>query len=1148
MASAAVLLALAVAGTLAASAQAATYTVGTREDLTGICEVPTSGTCSLRQLITYENNLLETPNPPDTIDVPAPEGEAFYDLSGRPLTIFKSVSITGAGARKVSIEQESESETASRVFLVEPDPRNKIVPTVTISGVSMVFGRANASNDYYGGDIRNEATLTLSEDDITNGTAEEGSGAGISNDGGTLTVTHSLVADNYSTNLPDGAGGDSGGIQNVGPNPVTEAPGKLTVVDSTIADNSAALGGGIFSWGDTANTTSIVDSTIADNDGGTRGSEGGGLLASEGTISVENSIVADNTVEDPLTSERLPSNCGDSGISSLGHNLQSGADCAFADTGDVKDVEPGFLSDGLQDNGGNTNTFALEATSPAVDAIASGAAGCSATDQRGIARPQGSGCDIGAYELFQPVEGQQFSEVVGAAAPRTGTTPTINWGDGTAPSSGKVEANTGQLTGTHTYANEGIYDGSFTYTNSDGSPETRPFDVKVQDAPLTAVTGVPVSATAGVAVKAKVATFTHASPAGAASDYTATIAWGDGTASTTGTVSAAAGGGFEVTGSHAYAAAGTYTTSVTIDDVGGAKASATSSANVVGPPIVSNEKALSVTETTAKVGVTINPNGAATTYVVEYGPTTSYGQKTTPVEIGATPGPQSLTQTLTKLEPGKTYHFDVVATNSAAPKGVGGGDQSFTTEPDAPLSATGKSVSGMAGTKLSATVATFTDADPKGVVSEYTASIDWGDGTASAAGTVSAAAGGGFEVKGSHTYAAPGQYTIGVTINDVGGAKATATSSADIVGPPAVSSVNILSVTETTAKIGFSIDPDGADTTYTIEYGPTTSYGQKTAPVDIGAAPVPQSLTQTLTGLEPGKTYHFHVLATNSAGPGGVSSADQPFTTVQPSPPTGQTNPPTVPPGPSTNSPNPPAPAGPEPKSGVLGFQATQAALPPPVLGKTVNVTLVSGIVYVELPPGATLTSAASASPFASFALGVQAVEALTKGRAFVPLTEARQIPVGSILETTHGVVGITTATTASPKGKLQSGNFGAGIFKLLQGRRQKGLTELNIIDNHSASQVCTTVGKTGKGKAYAAKLSSKTLGRVNASGHGHFAVRGQYSAATVRGTVWNVGNRCEGTFTHVTRGVVSVRDFVRRKTITLFTGESYLARGPVKR
>jgi hypothetical protein len=179
----------------------------------------------------------------------------------------------------------------------------------------------------------------------------------------------------------------------------------------------------------------------------------------------------------------------------------------------------------------------------------------------------------------------------------------------------------------------------------------------------------------------------------------------------------------------------------------------------------------------------------------------------------------------------------------------------------------------MAGTQLGATVARFTDADPNGVVSEYAASINWGDDSPSTAGTVSAAAGGGFEVKGSHTYAAPGQYAITVTINDEGGAKTTATSSADIVGPPTVSNVTVLSATETTAKIGFTIDPNGADTTYVIEYGPTTSYGQKTAPVDIGATPGPQSLTQTLTGLEPNRIYHFNVLATNSAVPGEWAAA-----------------------------------------------------------------------------------------------------------------------------------------------------------------------------------------------------------------------------------------------------------------------------------
>ena len=57
------------------------------------------------------------------------------------------------------------------------------------------------------------------------------------------------------------------------------------------------------------------------------------------------------------------------------------------------------------------------------------------------------------------------------------------------------------------------------------------------------------------------------------------------------------------------------------------------------------------------------------------------------------------------------------------------------------------------------------------------------------------------------------------------------------------------------------------------------------------------------------------------------------------------------------------------------------------------------------------------------------------------------------------------------------------------------------------------------------------------------FTTRGQYSAATVRGTVYSVTNQCAGTLTKVTRGIVSVRDFHRRKTITLFTGQHYLAK-----
>jgi hypothetical protein len=217
--------------------------------------------------------------------------------------------------------------------------------------------------------------------------------------------------------------------------------------------------------------------------------------------------------------------------------------------------------------------------------------------------------------------------------------------------------------------------------------------------------------------------------------------------------------------------------------------------------------------------------------------------------------------------------------------------------------------------------------------------------------------------------------------------------------------------------------------------------------------------------------------------------------------------------------------------------RATLADLPSPVLGQSVNVEPVSGEVLVKLPPTG---HASLAGPLESAASLGAATESLNKGVGFIPLREARQIPVGSILDTTAGVARIATATAKA--GQQQLGDFEAGIFKLLQRRRLRGLTEMDIIDSHSARQVCATQGKA---RIAAGHPSSKVLGRLTANSHGHFTARGQYSAATVRGTIWGVINRCDGTLTRVTRGVLSVRDFRRRKTITLFTGQTYLAKAP---
>jgi len=84
------------------------------------------------------------------------------------------------------------------------------------------------------------------------------------------------------------------------------------------------------------------------------------------------------------------------------------------------------------------------------------------------------------------------------------------------------------------------------------------------------------------------------------------------------------------------------------------------------------------------------------------------------------------------------------------------------------------------GTSFSDTVATFTDADPNGTATDYTAGIVWGDGKSSN-GTI-VAFGSGWKVVGSHSYLKRGKYVVTIHIKDAGGATATATTNIN-VGP-----------------------------------------------------------------------------------------------------------------------------------------------------------------------------------------------------------------------------------------------------------------------------------------------------------------------------------------------------------------------------
>jgi large repetitive protein len=175
-----------------------------------------------------------------------------------------------------------------------------------------------------------------------------------------------------------------------------------------------------------------------------------------------------------------------------------------------------------------------------------------------------------------------------SGAPASSFSATINWGDG-ATSAGAI-ATTGTTTlgvgGTHTYGEEGQVTVTVTATSAGGSTATASQLVTIGDAPLTAGAPAALRGVEGRAVPAVVvAKFTDGNAAAPASDFTATINWGDGQ-SGPGTVSAAPGGGFQVTGGpHTYRDQGRFQTMVAVKDKGGASVNVPGTATIGDAPI-----------------------------------------------------------------------------------------------------------------------------------------------------------------------------------------------------------------------------------------------------------------------------------------------------------------------------------------------------------------------------------------------------------------------------------------------------------------------------------------------------------------------------------------------------------------------------------
>ena len=235
------------------------------------------------------------------------------------------------------------------------------------------------------------------------------SGAGILNEGRLLLVD-TTVRDNSAEHLDEchtdwlgSCVAFGGGIHNHC-TPGTQG-GQLTLQSSTVSGNYADwLGGAIASDGNCASAL-LQNSTVSGNSAGDA-PEG---ISSTGTVTIVSSTISDrlSAVVSPvtITNSLVDGDCSE-GVITGGGNLESPGDtCGFDHGTDLVNITEGQLDLGaLANNGGPTETHALGVGSVAIDQIP--AADCVdaegeplTTDQRGVTRPQGDTCDVGAVEM-----------------------------------------------------------------------------------------------------------------------------------------------------------------------------------------------------------------------------------------------------------------------------------------------------------------------------------------------------------------------------------------------------------------------------------------------------------------------------------------------------------------------------------------------------------------------------------------------------------------------------------------------------------------------------------------------------------------------------------------------------------------------------
>jgi len=406
-----------------------------------------------------------------------------------PLTIDRNLTIDGVG-HSITVS----GNQAVRGFVVNPGV------TFNLSNLTVADGNAGTTLSSVGGGIFNQGTLNVTNGIFSGNGALHG--AGIYVDLGTASVTDSNFINNYAIWEGGGIYVNSAVVTMTNSNfnsnyaecgPAIHNAGTLSVTNTAVTGGRAQYcGGGIYNSG----TLNLTNSTISGNyvDFGT----GGGIFNDAGTVTSTNTTITNNfapfgggaiinkTGTVTFTNSTLSGNQAegianvDGSIATFMNTLMAnGYNCYNADStlsgsnnlADDESCGPGFtvsssiLLGPLTDNGGPTQTMALLPGSAAIDAGSD--EDCPITDQRGVSRPQGTHCDIGAYEAESTTDNTaptanpggpylgavntsiQFDGSLSSNPENDPLTYTWNFGDG-ATSTGSAP--------THSYTAAGVYD------------------------------------------------------------------------------------------------------------------------------------------------------------------------------------------------------------------------------------------------------------------------------------------------------------------------------------------------------------------------------------------------------------------------------------------------------------------------------------------------------------------------------------------------------------------------------------------------------------------------------------------------------------------------------------------------------------------